>query len=81
MFRLIKLCFYAFLGYALYELFQGMRSGSMRQERSSRGGQRRGQGQGGRGRMTGGRGEGRREVTAEPSGTSQAHSVGRGVVR
>jgi hypothetical protein len=81
MFRLIKLAIYAFLGYALYELYQGMQSGSMGTQRAGGGGQGRGMGQGGRSRMSGGRGQGRREVTAEPSGTSASHNVGRGVIQ
>jgi hypothetical protein len=84
MFRLIKLAMYALVGYAIYELYQGMSTGH------SGGGQR---GQGGRGgdlgralRSAGGRmqtltggGEGQEESTFDDSGTSATHRVGRGV--
>jgi hypothetical protein len=82
MFRLIKLGFYVLIGYALYELYQGMTQGRM-----SSGG--RGSGRGdlnralnsGRGRMQTltGEGEGQREETLDSSGGSMPHRVGRGV--
>jgi hypothetical protein len=81
MFRLIKLGFYLLIGYALYELYQGMTSGG-----SS------GIGGGGsrdlnralsseRGRMQTltGEGEGAREQTLDSDGGSVPHRVGRGV--
>lgn len=82
MFKLIKLAIYAFLGYAIYELYQGMMA--EQETRSSQGG---GQRSGSRGssrrssgsRMTGG-GPGRQELTEESRGTSASHQVGRGVV-
>jgi hypothetical protein len=84
MFRLIKLAFYAAIGYALYELYQGMTSES--------GGARlaggRGRGSldraldetGGRMQTLTGRGTGMRESTLDPDGGSIPHQVGRGVV-
>jgi len=86
MFKLIKLAIYVFLGYALYELYQGMttESGAQSGSRQGGGGQRSGSGdRGGRsrqGRMTGRGGSGMSETTQEPAGTSQRHKVGRGVV-
>ena len=83
MFRLIKLGFYVLIGYALYELYQGMTTGQF----SSGGG-----GQGGRGDLNRalnsergrmqtltGEGEGRVEKTLDASGGSVPHRVGRGV--
>ena len=83
MFRLIKLAMYALVGYAIYELYQGM---------STSGGSYGGRGYGGggdldralgssHGRMqtlTGG-GEGQVESTLDDTGTSATHRVGRGV--
>lgn len=68
MFKLIKLAFYVVIGYALYELYQGFTEGG-----SMGGGQGRNQ------NMTG-EGEGMEERSAEPSGMSASHKVGRGVV-
>ena len=73
MFRLIKLGFYALLGYALYELYQGM---SQEEGQGNRGGRR---SQGRPQNMTG-RGEGMRVESEEPSGMSAPHAVGRGVI-
>ena len=67
MFKLIKLAFYAVIGYALYELFMGFKEGGM------------GMGEGGRQNISG-EGEGMRERSEEPSGMSASHQVGRGVV-
>ena len=79
MFRLIKLAMYALVGYAIYELYQGMSTG---------GG---GYGGGGRdlnralgssrGRMQTltGEGIGQEEATLDDTGTSATHRVGRGV--
>ena len=78
MFRLIKLCFYVLLGYALYELYQGMVSESNAQSGSSRGGRRSGSQRSGSGPLTG-PGKGRTETTQEDSGISARHKVGRGV--
>jgi hypothetical protein len=80
MFKLIKLAVYVFLGYALYELYQGMSS-----EAQSGGGSGSSQNRGGRqrnrqGQFTGSSGRGKTEMTQEPAGTSQRHQVGRGVV-
>ena len=93
MFRLIKLAFYALVGYALYELYQGMMA-----ERSNMGGGG-GRGQGMSGGMSGGgsqsrsfgdatrtaiqnltgEGQGQREETQDFDGGSVGHRVGRGV--
>ena len=92
MFRLIKLAFYALIGYALYELYQGMMA-----ERSNTGGggggMRMGGGMSGGGSQAGsfgdatstaihnltGAGEGQREETQDADGGSVGHRVGRGV--
>ena len=92
MFRLIKLALYALVGYALYELYQGMVQGGGMQSMMG-GGQQGGQGQqGGRGERFGerlnigaannitGGGAGKTQRTEEPSGTSTTHAVGRGVI-
>src|SRR3954447_9272999 len=90
MFRLIKLAFYAVLGYALYELYQGMTA-----ETGGGGGSSRGRGSlsrageslgralneaGGRMQTLTGEGTGMRESTLDPDGGSVPHQVGRGVV-
>jgi hypothetical protein len=90
MFRLIKLGFYALIGYALYELYQGMMA-----ERSTGGGggMRMGGGMSGGGSQSRsfgdatatpihnhtGAGEGQREETQDFDGGSVGHRVGRGV--
>jgi hypothetical protein len=83
MFRLIKLAMYALVGYALYELYQGMTM-----PRSQRGG-RSGAFGGGvsssgdvgtRGQNITGAGEGRTEDTLDSDGGSVRHRVGRGVI-
>ena len=87
MFRLIKLALYALVGYALYELYQGMVQGEGMQQ-SRMGGQRASGQQGerfgerlniGGQNLTGG-GSGMSERTEESSGTSVSHPVGRGVI-
>jgi hypothetical protein len=84
MFRLIKLAMYALVGYALYELYQGMtmpqsqrgsRSGAFGRGVSSSGDVGTGGGQ----NITGA-GEGRTEDTLDSDGGSVRHRVGRGVV-
>jgi hypothetical protein len=85
MFRLIKLAIYGVLGYAIYEFARGLMAGDAGSQRGSAGKQGskalnqaldRG---GNRVNMTGpGRGE--RVDTAEPTGESVPHVVGRGVV-
>ena len=74
MFKLIKLAFYAAVGYAIYELYLGMTQG--REEGSSGGGG----GSSRYGAITGG-GEGMEIESEDESGTSIPHHVGRGVVR
>ena len=86
MFRLIKLALYALVGYALYELYQGMvQSGGFQ---GTAGGHSGGGEQGerfgerlnvGGQTMTGG-GGGMTERTEEPAGASTPHAVGRGVI-
>jgi len=83
MFRLIKFAAYGLMGYALYQMFQGMTA------ESGRGGRRGGGGSRdldralnkGRGRMqtlTGPDGIGQAEQTLDTNGTSVPHRVGRG---
>jgi hypothetical protein len=75
MFKLIKLAFYAVIGYALYELYQGMK-----QQQGGVGNAGRSFGQSAnRGQLTGA-GEGMEDVTSDASGTAMRHTVGRGVV-
>jgi hypothetical protein len=77
MFKLIKLAFYAVIGYALYELYQGMKQ---QQGGGGSGYQGRGFGQAtNRGQLTGA-GEGMEDITGDASGTAMRHTVGRGVV-
>jgi hypothetical protein len=71
MFKLLKLAFYAVIGYAIYELYQGFKEGRFEMEEG--GGRQRGM------NMTGG-GEGMPERTEEPSGISSTHQVGSGVI-
>jgi hypothetical protein len=83
MFRLIKLAAYAAIGYALYELFQGMTAESGMRARGSASNRnlRRALDETG-GRMqtlTGPEGQGMRESTLDPDGGSVPHRVGRGV--
>ena len=89
MFRLIKLAFYALVGYALYELYQGM----MSEQANRAGGMRMGGGMSGGGSQSRsfgdatataihnltGSGEGQREETQDFDGGSVGHRVGRGV--
>jgi hypothetical protein len=83
MFKLIKLAIYGFLGYTIYQMYQGMSHGGG----SGIGGQMgRSMGQGGNfgrnpsaGNLTGA-GEGMPESSLEPTGMSSNHRVGRGVV-
>ena len=85
MFRLIKLAFYAIIGYALYELFQGMtaKRGTLAGAGGGAGGrnlQRALNESGGRMQtLTGPGGQGVREHTLDPDGGSVPHQVGRGV--
>ena len=74
MFKLLKLAFYAAVGYAIYELYLGMtqRAGES-SESFGEGGAR------GGGAFTGG-GEGMQIESEDESGTSIPHTVGRGVV-
>jgi hypothetical protein len=83
MFRLIKLAMYAFVGYSLYQLYQGIVAqqeqgggaalGSNRRESST-------SAAGGRGQNLTGAGRGRTVETLDSDGGSVRHSVGRGVV-
>ena len=77
MFKLLKLAFYAIIGYALYELYQGMmhRPAHARDE----GAHAFGEGGGRHGQITG-PGRGMDDVTSDESGTEYHHRVGRGVV-
>jgi hypothetical protein len=80
MFRLIKLAMYALVGYALYEMYQGM---TQQQGGRSFGGGGGGSfgGEGGNfGQLTGG-GEGMTDMASDASGTEMPHRVGRGVIR
>lgn len=89
MFKLIKLAIYGFLGYTIYQMYQGMAHGTG----SGIGGEMgRSMGQGGGGAAGGnfgrrqeagnltGPGEGMRESSLEATGMSSSHRVGRGVV-
>src|SRR2546430_12369523 len=81
MFRLIKLGFYLLIGYALYELYQGMTSGEF--SRSGGGGSRdlnrALNSERGRMQTLTGEGEGERQETLDSDGGSVTHRVGRGV--
>jgi hypothetical protein len=82
MFRLIKLAFYAMIGYVIYELWQGMHvmeegggsGGSQGSRRRSSGGQR------GRRQNISGPGQGQSEEVASSGGSTHRQTVGRGVV-
>ena len=83
MFRLIKLAMYAIIGYALYEMYQGM----MQQQggRSFGGGGTGGGAFGGEesgsfGAMTGGAGGGMTETASDVGGAAIPRRVGRGVI-
>ena len=90
MFRLIKLALYAVIGYALYEMYQGM----MQQQQGGRsfgggsgggGGAFGGGSTGSFGAMTGGGaltggGSGMVDTTGDATGASVPHTVGRGVI-
>lgn len=90
MFRLIKLGFYALIGYALYQMYQGMVA---QQQQGGGGGgaggafggsgggelNRAASGQGAMQNITG-PGEGQTEATLDTDGGSVSHRVGRGVV-
>lgn len=94
MFRLLKLCAYGLLGYALYEFIRGAMGGEISQAWGALQDQVQGGGQGSRGSQGGSRnlhddatranmtgsGEGRLEDTQENDGGSVRHAVGRGVV-
>ena len=78
MFKLIKLAFYALIGYAIYELYQGMKQ----QQGGGGGGSASrsfGEGGGRRGQLTG-PGRGMEDVTGDETGSEMRHTVGRGVV-
>lgn len=82
MFRLIKLAIYGILGYALYEFVRGV---MQTQQMSGQGGGNnraldRALDSGSSRQNLTGAGEGQRVVTAESSGESAPHVVGRGVV-
>ena len=80
MFRLIKLAFYGLIGYALYQLYQGMSQGSQFGDASqSRERQRAMSGDQGRMGTLTGPGRGVREKTLDSDGGSVSHAVGRGV--
>jgi hypothetical protein len=85
MFKLIKLAIYAMIGYALYELYQGMMQqqggGGNRGGLGGAGGGSFGQSRSGGniGSMTGG-GSGIIDTTGDASGTQVPHAVGRGVI-
>ena len=85
MLRLIKLALYALVGYAIYEIYQGM---TRDDSASSGSGGRRGSrdlrralssDEGRMGALTGA-GAGLREQTLDLHGTSIPHQVGRGVI-
>ena len=73
MFRLIKLAIYGLFGYFIYEFVRGLMERETVGDRIRDGGQLSGH------QNLTGSGEGRRTVTAEPSGESAPHFVGRGV--
>jgi hypothetical protein len=90
MFRLIKLALYALVGYALYEVYQGMSQGSGGggggfASRGAGGGRSRefdraaNSSQGRYGTLTGGEGQGESTMSQDASGASVPHQVGRGV--
>lgn len=79
MFKLIKLAFYAAIGYALYELYQGMKQ----QPGGGGGGAMRSRSFGARqggGAMTG-PGEGMTDTASDSEGGEMPTRVGRGVIR
>ncbi len=88
MFKLIKLALYGFIGYALYEFMRGLMEGeSILQSGQGEGGQGAGARElnrafegGGRMQNMTGPARGQTVVTAEASGESVPHRVGRGVV-
>lgn len=77
MFRLIKLAFYALVGYVLYELYQGMTQ-EQHADRTTGGGSR-SFGDASRGALTGG-GRGAIDTASDADGGEMRHTVGRGVV-
>jgi hypothetical protein len=82
MFRLIKLAFYGFVGYMLYELYQGMTSGGGRFSgpvNTSRDLNRAANQNTGRMQTLTGEGQGQNVSTLDDSGASARHTVGRGV--
>ena len=92
MFKLLKLAFYALVGYAIYEFIRGAMGGEIesawnRVTEGAQGGGQRGGGAGNlhrrdpaRANMTG-PGEGQFVATQDSDGGSVRHAVGRGVVR
>ena len=89
MFKLIKLAIYGFLGYTIYQMYQGMAHGGGsgiggEMGRSMGQGSGNGGGNFGRRQESGnltGPGEGMSESSLEPTGMSTSHRVGRGVIR
>ena len=84
MFRLIKLGFYALIGYALYELYQGMTSQPGYARRGGFGGgssdlNRALNTEQGRMQTLTGPGLGQREQSLDADGGAATHHVGRGV--
>ena len=79
MFRLIKLAMYAFVGYSLYQLYQGMMQQQQGTGAFSGGGSERGSARS-RGQNLTGAGAGRTEETLDNDGGSVRHNVGRGVI-
>ncbi len=82
MFKLIKLAIYAMIGYAIYEMFQGMKQQQGGAGEPSSGGFG-GEAFGGedRGAAITGPGEGVTETAKDFGGGAMRHTVGRGVVR
>jgi hypothetical protein len=81
MFRVIKLALYAVMGYAIYELIQGLLSEPRRvREAGSRHLERALNTPHGRMQTLTGPGLGYREETLDPDGGMVPHQVGRGVI-
>lgn len=90
MFRLLKLAAYALLGYALYEFFRGMSDESGGRQQTASQPSKRGRGNQklsdalnrdpARGQALTGEGRGTTVATADATGGSAKHVVGRGVV-
>lgn len=87
MFRLLRIGFYALMGYALYELYQGLLKGPQRMPQATQPGramradlERAADLDPGRMMNMTGTGRGTTEQTLEASGMSVSHPVGRGAV-